>query len=102
MVAPTELELIEECLQNIHRIDLKKKIQKYKQEGKMHLHLFAPQKLNSSISMSQTCLGMKILDCILEVSSHIKELNLVLRSVSINHISSDIQRSITLFFTFYT
>uniref|UniRef100_A0A7M4FVY0 CASP8 and FADD-like apoptosis regulator n=1 Tax=Crocodylus porosus TaxID=8502 RepID=A0A7M4FVY0_CROPO len=62
MVAPNELELIEECLHNIHRIDLKKKIQKYKQEGKMHLHLFAPQKLNSSINMSQTCLGMKILD----------------------------------------
>uniref|UniRef100_A0A452IJ94 Uncharacterized protein n=1 Tax=Gopherus agassizii TaxID=38772 RepID=A0A452IJ94_9SAUR len=30
LVAPNQLDLIEDCLQNIHRIDLKKKIQRYK------------------------------------------------------------------------
>ncbi|XP_075790415.1 CASP8 and FADD-like apoptosis regulator [Pelodiscus sinensis] len=33
LVAPNQLDLIEDCLQNIHRIDLKKKIQKYKHEA---------------------------------------------------------------------
>ncbi|XP_074857021.1 CASP8 and FADD-like apoptosis regulator isoform X2 [Carettochelys insculpta] len=33
LVAPDQLDLIEDCLQNIHRIDLKKKIQKYKCEA---------------------------------------------------------------------
>lgn len=35
LVAPNQLDLIEECFQSIHRIDLIKKIKKYKQEGKM-------------------------------------------------------------------
>lgn len=34
LVAPNQLDLIEECFQSIHRIDLIKKIKKYKQEGK--------------------------------------------------------------------
>uniref|UniRef100_A0A452IJ98 Uncharacterized protein n=1 Tax=Gopherus agassizii TaxID=38772 RepID=A0A452IJ98_9SAUR len=34
LVAPNQLDLIEDCLQNIHRIDLKKKIQRYKCAGK--------------------------------------------------------------------
>uniref|UniRef100_A0A8C8T1W5 CASP8 and FADD like apoptosis regulator n=1 Tax=Pelusios castaneus TaxID=367368 RepID=A0A8C8T1W5_9SAUR len=33
LVAPNQLDLIEDCLQNIHRIDLKKRIQKYKREA---------------------------------------------------------------------
>ncbi|XP_006022153.1 CASP8 and FADD-like apoptosis regulator isoform X2 [Alligator sinensis] len=47
MVAPTELELIEECLQNIHRIDLKKKIQKYKQEALMAPSSAQPMYINA-------------------------------------------------------
>lgn len=35
LVAPNQLDLIENCFQNIHRIDLMRKIQKYKHEGKM-------------------------------------------------------------------
>uniref|UniRef100_A0A4X2KPL1 CASP8 and FADD-like apoptosis regulator n=1 Tax=Vombatus ursinus TaxID=29139 RepID=A0A4X2KPL1_VOMUR len=31
LIAPDKLDLLEKCLKNIHRIDLKKKIQKYKQ-----------------------------------------------------------------------
>nr|BAG59828.1 unnamed protein product [Homo sapiens] len=31
LVAPDQLDLLEKCLKNIHRIDLKTKIQKYKQ-----------------------------------------------------------------------
>lgn len=34
LVAPDQLDLLEKCLKNIHRIDLKTKIQKYKQAGK--------------------------------------------------------------------
>ncbi|KAM8789701.1 CASP8 and FADD-like apoptosis regulator isoform 1-T1 [Rhynchonycteris naso] len=33
LVAPDQLDLLEKCLKNIHRIDLKKKIQKYKQSA---------------------------------------------------------------------
>uniref|UniRef100_A0A8D2AQJ7 CASP8 and FADD-like apoptosis regulator n=1 Tax=Sciurus vulgaris TaxID=55149 RepID=A0A8D2AQJ7_SCIVU len=33
LVAPDQLDLLEECLKNIHRIDLKTKIQKYKQSA---------------------------------------------------------------------
>lgn len=33
LVAPDQLELLEKCLKNIHRIDLKTKIQKYKQSA---------------------------------------------------------------------
>uniref|UniRef100_A0A2K5LS24 CASP8 and FADD-like apoptosis regulator n=1 Tax=Cercocebus atys TaxID=9531 RepID=A0A2K5LS24_CERAT len=33
LVAPDQLDLLEKCLKNIHRIDLKTKIQKYKQSG---------------------------------------------------------------------
>lgn len=36
LVAPDQLELLEKCLKNIHRIDLKTKIQKYKQSGKQN------------------------------------------------------------------
>lgn len=39
LVAPDQLELLEKCLKNIHRIDLKTKIQKYKQSGKQHVGL---------------------------------------------------------------
>ncbi|XP_013043026.1 CASP8 and FADD-like apoptosis regulator isoform X1 [Anser cygnoides] len=35
LVAPNQLDLIEECFQSIHRIDLIKKIKKYKQEAFM-------------------------------------------------------------------
>lgn len=35
MVAPNQLDLIENCFRSIHRIDLIKKIEKYKHEGKM-------------------------------------------------------------------
>ncbi|NXT82853.1 CFLAR regulator, partial [Zapornia atra] len=35
LVAPNQLDLIEECFQNIHRIDLIRKIQKYKHEALM-------------------------------------------------------------------
>uniref|UniRef100_A0A8C9LFS9 CASP8 and FADD-like apoptosis regulator n=1 Tax=Pavo cristatus TaxID=9049 RepID=A0A8C9LFS9_PAVCR len=38
LVAPNQLDLIENCFRNIHRIDLIKKIEKYKQEGKILLH----------------------------------------------------------------
>ncbi|XP_038605075.1 CASP8 and FADD-like apoptosis regulator isoform X2 [Tachyglossus aculeatus] len=31
LVAPDQLDLLEKCLKNIHRIDLKKKVQKYRQ-----------------------------------------------------------------------
>ncbi|XP_019378753.1 PREDICTED: CASP8 and FADD-like apoptosis regulator isoform X1 [Gavialis gangeticus] len=47
MVAPNELELIEECLHNIHRIDLKKKIQKYKQEALMAPSSAQPMYINA-------------------------------------------------------
>ncbi|XP_014640219.1 PREDICTED: CASP8 and FADD-like apoptosis regulator isoform X2 [Ceratotherium simum simum] len=33
LLAPDQLDLLEKCLKNIHRIDLKTKIQKYKQSG---------------------------------------------------------------------
>ncbi|XP_072473372.1 CASP8 and FADD-like apoptosis regulator isoform X2 [Notamacropus eugenii] len=33
LLAPDKLDLLEKCLKNIHRIDLKKKIQKYKQSA---------------------------------------------------------------------
>lgn len=33
LIAPDQLDLLEECLKNIHRIDLKTKIQKYKQSS---------------------------------------------------------------------
>uniref|UniRef100_A0A2K5CX73 CASP8 and FADD-like apoptosis regulator n=1 Tax=Aotus nancymaae TaxID=37293 RepID=A0A2K5CX73_AOTNA len=33
LVAPDQLDLLEKCLKNIHRLDLKTKIQKYKQSG---------------------------------------------------------------------
>uniref|UniRef100_A0A2K5LS43 CASP8 and FADD-like apoptosis regulator n=2 Tax=Cercocebus atys TaxID=9531 RepID=A0A2K5LS43_CERAT len=33
LVAPDQLDLLEKCLKNIHRIDLKTKIQKYKQSA---------------------------------------------------------------------
>lgn len=33
LVAPDHLDLLEKCLRNIHRIDLKTKIQKYKQSA---------------------------------------------------------------------
>ncbi|XP_036611102.1 CASP8 and FADD-like apoptosis regulator isoform X2 [Trichosurus vulpecula] len=33
LIAPDKLDLLEKCLKNIHRIDLKKKIQKYKQSA---------------------------------------------------------------------
>lgn len=39
LVAPDQLELLEKCLKNIHRIDLKTKIQKYKQSGKQSVGL---------------------------------------------------------------
>ncbi|XP_062435240.1 CASP8 and FADD-like apoptosis regulator isoform X2 [Rhea pennata] len=35
LVAPDQLDLIEDCFRNIHRMDLIKKIQKYKQEALM-------------------------------------------------------------------
>uniref|UniRef100_A0A8D0GCX9 CASP8 and FADD like apoptosis regulator n=1 Tax=Sphenodon punctatus TaxID=8508 RepID=A0A8D0GCX9_SPHPU len=35
LIASDQLDLIEDCLLSIHRVDLKKKIQKYKQECKM-------------------------------------------------------------------
>ncbi|NWI16071.1 CFLAR regulator, partial [Crypturellus soui] len=35
LVAPNQLDLLEDCFQNIHRIDLIRKIQKYKQEAIM-------------------------------------------------------------------
>ncbi|NWR72378.1 CFLAR regulator, partial [Centropus unirufus] len=35
LVAPDQLDLIESCFQNIHRIDLMRKIQKYKREALM-------------------------------------------------------------------
>ncbi|NXP08945.1 CFLAR regulator, partial [Thinocorus orbignyianus] len=35
LVAPNQLDLIENCFQNIHRIDLTRKIQKYKREALM-------------------------------------------------------------------
>ncbi|NXI73945.1 CFLAR regulator, partial [Anseranas semipalmata] len=35
LVAPNQLDLIEDCFRNIHRIDLIKKIEKYKQEAFM-------------------------------------------------------------------
>lgn len=35
LVAPNQLDLIENCFRNIHRIDLIRKIQKYKHEGNM-------------------------------------------------------------------
>ncbi|XP_025963953.1 CASP8 and FADD-like apoptosis regulator [Dromaius novaehollandiae] len=35
LVAPNQLDLIEDCFRNIHRMDLIKKIQKYKQEALM-------------------------------------------------------------------
>lgn len=35
LVAPNQLDLIENCFRNIHRIDLIRKIQNYKHEGKM-------------------------------------------------------------------
>lgn len=35
LVGPDQLDLIESCFRNIHRIDLTRKIQKYKREGKM-------------------------------------------------------------------
>lgn len=37
-MAPNQLDLIENCFRNIHRIDLIKKIEKYKQEGKILLY----------------------------------------------------------------
>lgn len=39
LVAPDQLDLLEKCLKNIHRIDLKTKIQKYKQSGKQNFGL---------------------------------------------------------------
>lgn len=36
LVAPDQLDLLEECLRNINRIDLKTKIQKYRQSGEQH------------------------------------------------------------------
>ncbi|XP_013367194.1 PREDICTED: CASP8 and FADD-like apoptosis regulator isoform X2 [Chinchilla lanigera] len=33
LVAPDQLDLLEKCLKNIHRLDLKKKIEKYKQSA---------------------------------------------------------------------
>lgn len=39
LVAPDHLDVLEKCLKNIHRIDLKTKIQKYKQSGKQTLSL---------------------------------------------------------------
>ena len=36
LVAPDQLNLLEESLRNINRIDLKTKIQKYKQSGEQH------------------------------------------------------------------
>ncbi|XP_007501666.1 CASP8 and FADD-like apoptosis regulator [Monodelphis domestica] len=33
LISPDKLDLLEKCLKNIHRIDLKKKIQKYKQSA---------------------------------------------------------------------
>lgn len=39
LVAPDELDLLERCLKTIHRIDLKTKIQKYKQSGKQNFGL---------------------------------------------------------------
>ncbi|XP_077927312.1 CASP8 and FADD-like apoptosis regulator isoform X5 [Halichoerus grypus] len=33
LIAPDQLELLEKCLKNIHRVDLKTKIQKYKQSA---------------------------------------------------------------------
>ncbi|XP_029789954.1 CASP8 and FADD-like apoptosis regulator isoform X2 [Suricata suricatta] len=33
LIAPDQLDLLEKCLKNIHRIDLKRKVQKYKQSA---------------------------------------------------------------------
>lgn len=35
LVAPNQLDLIENCFKNIHRVDLIRTIQKYKHEGKV-------------------------------------------------------------------
>lgn len=42
LVSPHQLDFLENCLLNIHRKDLVKKIQKYRQEGKPCYGLFIP------------------------------------------------------------
>ncbi|KAM6332748.1 CASP8 and FADD-like apoptosis regulator isoform 1-T3 [Podargus strigoides] len=52
LVAPNQLDVIENCFRNIHRIDLIKKIQKYKQEALMssvHSHPVYVNALQASL-----------------------------------------------------
>lgn len=69
LVAPDQLELLEKCLKNIHRIDLKTKIQKYKQSAQgaetsyvnglqaslPNLSLKDPPHNNLRVSLEQMC-----------------------------------------------
>ncbi|XP_069082181.1 CASP8 and FADD-like apoptosis regulator isoform X2 [Pleurodeles waltl] len=43
LLAPHKMDLLEKCLKNIHRVDLTKKIQKYKEAGRRVSSLSSPQ-----------------------------------------------------------
>ncbi|KAG8520959.1 CASP8 and FADD-like apoptosis regulator [Galemys pyrenaicus] len=72
LLAPDQLDLLEKCLKNIHRIDLKTKIQNYKQSGKKNTDLSVARKsiLRTNLpeeryKMQSSPLGIcVIIDCI--------------------------------------
>ncbi|XP_077010788.1 CASP8 and FADD-like apoptosis regulator isoform X2 [Tamandua tetradactyla] len=63
LVAPDQLDLLEKCLKNIHRIDLKTKIQKYKQSahgvGTNYINAFQAALPNVSLKDPSNNLGLQ-------------------------------------------
>ncbi|XP_007090063.1 CASP8 and FADD-like apoptosis regulator isoform X4 [Neofelis nebulosa] len=71
LIAPDRLDLLEKCLKNIHRIDLKTKVQKYKQSGEsvktsiQESGTSLPQHIQERYRMQSKPLGIcLIIDCI--------------------------------------
>ncbi|XP_039073773.1 CASP8 and FADD-like apoptosis regulator isoform X4 [Hyaena hyaena] len=70
LIAPDQLDLLEKCLKNIHRIDLKTKVQKYKQSESVKTSIqesgtAPPQHVQERYRMQSKPLGIcLIIDCI--------------------------------------
>uniref|UniRef100_F7F390 CASP8 and FADD-like apoptosis regulator n=1 Tax=Monodelphis domestica TaxID=13616 RepID=F7F390_MONDO len=69
LISPDKLDLLEKCLKNIHRIDLKKKIQKYKQSGKNNFDLSSSSIIQSKEMLINRSNFVLVLNCSTFISS---------------------------------
>ncbi|XP_008591550.1 PREDICTED: CASP8 and FADD-like apoptosis regulator isoform X1 [Galeopterus variegatus] len=60
LIAPDQLDLLEKCLKNIHRIDLKTKIQKYKQSGSGTSYVNALQASLPNLSLKDPSYNLRV------------------------------------------